>query len=208
MPDDTIDEEGGVPADEGFSFMDPTEEEYDVFDPSASDEITPIGPEALSEAPLDGTTPVTADQDGAEVALPGRGDKPPPKFDERYREPLEGLMFLGALKKTFTWMGHEFIIRTLTTDELIEVGLLIQPYSGTAGANKAYQTASIAAAILEVDGEPVAPPVSKDKSELVNKFMYIKKNWYPVTVDVVYQQMLELEATVAAVLQQMGEPQG
>jgi hypothetical protein len=105
-------------------------------------------------------------------------------------------------------MGHEFRIRTLTTDELIEVGLLIQPYSGTAGATKAYQSASIAAALIDVDGEPVAPPIGKDTDDLTAKFRYVSKNWYPVTIDVVYQQILELEATVAKVLEAMGEAPG
>ena len=40
--------------------------------------------------------------------------EPVQKFDERCREPFEGLLFLGALQREFDYIGHKFVIRSLT----------------------------------------------------------------------------------------------
>jgi len=62
-------------------------------------------------------------------------------FPEESRGDFTGLMFLGALQDTFEWLGHTFVIRTITTNEAIEVGLIHKRYRGSLAEVKAYRAA-------------------------------------------------------------------
>src|SRR5690242_12591575 len=85
----------------------------------------------------------------------------PPEPDVT-QEPFEGMLFLGRLTQTFTYVGHEFVIRTLTTDEVLEIGLLVKPYNGTLGEVKAYQAATVASCVERLDGRPLPLPITSD----------------------------------------------
>ena len=130
------------------------------------------------------------------------------EFDPRYRETFEGLLYLGMLKKRFKWMGHEFVIRTLLTNEIVEVGVIQKPYVGTLGEMKAYQAASVAAAVLSVDGQPLPIPISDEDSSLEARFTYVMNHWSPIIIDMLYGQCLELEQEVHKVLAAMGKAPG
>src|SRR5690348_6594372 len=71
-----------------------------------------------------------------------------PEFDPKVRQDFEGLLYLGRLTHTFNWLGHRFLIRTLSAGEILEVGLLHKPYIGSLADVKAYQAAVVAAAVL------------------------------------------------------------
>lgn len=51
-------------------------------------------------------------------------------FPEEYKLPFKGLMFIGDLRRSFDWMGHSFSVRTLRTNEILEVGLITARYAG------------------------------------------------------------------------------
>lgn len=155
-----------------------------------------------------------------EEDLPGRSDahegsdvkraEDVPRFDDRHKNDFEGLLYLGALQKKFKWLGHAFVIRTLTTDELLSVGLIVKEYEGTIGATKAYTTAVVALCTTTVDGEHLPFPY-KDGPDIdyaENRFRYVARNWFPFTIDAVYDQYLALEQRVREVLAQMGEASG
>lgn len=160
------------------------------------------GPEALSEpAPsTEGTTQGAASPGVEEgVALP--------EFDPRHREEFEGLLYLGALTHEFTWAGHRFKIRTLTTGELLEVGLAQKKYRDSLGDSRAYVTASVAACIVLVDGKALPRPISSDPSdtEFSNKYAYVRDSWFTWTIDAVYTEYLKLEARVTEIIEAMGK---
>lgn len=131
----------------------------------------------------------------------------PAEFDPRFREEFEGLLYIGKLTKTFNYLGHVIVIRTLTVDELIEVGLLNKPYQGTLGDMKAYQAAMCAGCIVTVDGKPLPQPITMnaDDTPLRNRFEFVVKNYYPVTLDAIYQQFLLLEETVNQIIVAMSD---
>jgi hypothetical protein len=147
---------------------------------------------------------VTDEGDGAAP------EEPLPEFDTRWREPFEGLVFLGRLQKTFRWMGHKFLIRTLVTDEVLEVGLLHAQYVNTLADVKAYQAAVVAACVIKVDDQPMPLPITDDQVDtpLAARFEYVLKHWFPPILDVVYEEYLELEVTVNKVLAAMGKAHG
>ena len=122
------------------------------------------------------------------------------------RDAFDGLLYIGALSKRFTWMGHRFKIRTLSTDDVIEVGLLQQPYVGSMGEIKAYQAACVAAALTEVDGQTLPGSISSEvQHDLEPRFDYVRRNYQPIVIDVIYGQLMALEAKVNEVLVAMGK---
>jgi hypothetical protein len=132
---------------------------------------------------------------------------PLPEFDPKCREEYEGLLFLGKLSKTFRWAGHKFRIRTLTTDEALEVGLVAKPYIGTSQEYRAWQTALVGACTVSVDGKYLPMPINPDESEVEAHFNWAKGQ-YPWTIDRIFDEFAELEAKVKEVLDQMGKASG
>jgi hypothetical protein len=131
-----------------------------------------------------------------------------PSFDERHRLDFEGLLYLGSLTTTFSWLGHTFLIRTLTTDEVLEVGLIHRPFVNTMAEAKAYQAAVVAGCVQRVDNKPLVVPLTDSESELSAKFVYVKDHWFPPVLDAIYEQYLLLENKVEEVIAEMGKASG
>lgn len=197
MPDST----------EGFEAPDlePTEADFEPFDPRDVSPSTSTGPAqdappASSETPSENLEPQEAEDIQAQAE-----EEPLPEFDPKWRDEFEGLIFIGALTRTFSYLGHQFIIRTLTVDEILEIGLLTKPYRGTLGDTKAYQAAVTAACVVSVDGNNLPIPITNEVSDtlLLNRFNYVKRHWFPPILDAIYEQYLVLENTVDSVLKSM-----
>lgn len=170
----------------------PDEETPEGLTPSTTD---PASSDSQSAPPLEGIT-----SDEARIATK--------ELDTRYLQDFEGLLYLGALQDEFPWMGHTFSIRTLTVDETLEIGLLVKRYEGTIGENRAFLTATVAAALERVDGRAVHSPLGPQDSVLEDKFRYVRQGWYSWTIDRVYNQLMALEARVAQIVEAMGEVSG
>lgn len=168
-----------------------------------------VQPTSHSPAPSSQSAPGDGGTPGADVPAE-EGQQPLPEFDPRYRTQFEGLMYIGALTDEFDWMGHKFVVRTLRTDELLEIALMIQPYVGTQGEDKAYQAGVVAACVISVDGKPLPSPISSDPADtpLSNRYRYVKQYWYGPTLDAIYQRYYRLELTVREVLEAMGNRSG
>lgn len=136
--------------------------------------------------------------------------KPLPTFDPKWRDPLTGLLFLGALKEEFEWVGHRFTVRTLNNLELADVALVAARYKDTDYSAKAYQCAVVAACITAVDGKPLPtmPLDNQETSDVSAKFDYIMARWFPTTIDVVFTHYYDLEIKVREVLDAMGKASG
>jgi hypothetical protein len=158
----------------------------------------PYDPEQLpGRQPLPPSADVLLDDEGNEL----------PTFDQRYAEPFKGLVYLGALQQPFEWLGHTFVIRTLTTDEKLAISLLLKPYVGTAGEQLAYSIAVAAMATVSVDGEELPIPIGDTSINALAeaRFNYVRSRWYDMTTAKVFEQYLELEDLVAKVVDAMGK---
>lgn len=188
--------------------LDPNE--GDLFDPAAP--ATSLGPEASSPLP---PAPDTWDDDDSEA--PPRSPEPQPassgdeaddlpEFPEEYRKPFEGLLYLGKLTHKFTWMGHEFVIRTLTTDEHLEIGLITQRYMGSLAEGKSYQAACVAACVVQVDGKAPPLPITNEAHDtlLQARFDYVTKHWFPPTINAVYEEFIVLDGRAAEIARAAG----
>ncbi len=134
-----------------------------------------------------------------------------PSFDARYSEPLTGLLYLGALTQEFSWLGHDFVIRTIGPHEQLAIALVVKPYVGTPGEQMAYTTAVAAMCTVSVDGKELPTPIGEDAqiAEWAHRrFTYVGANWFDFTIAQVFQQFLELQDVVAKVIAAMGKAFG
>lgn len=210
--DDTYPSRGNAPEPE----VDPAEAVYDA--PSQEQAIAEqmasvaaaLRPDDESYEPYDPSSrPSPLDPPGDESSDPTdahRGES----FDPRYREEFEGLLFLGSLSKSFSWMHHDFRIKTIGTDEALAISLVIQPWVRSQGEVKAYQAAAVAACLLEVDGKPLPHPLTRDVTpdRLTPRFEWVLRNYQPVVIDMIYGQIMELENKVVEILAAMGKASG
>lgn len=185
--------------------LDPEPE--DIFDAPGAPESTPTGPEASSAAP-----PVLgATSDGS---ISDEEAKPEVRvakaFPEEMQEPFLGLCLVGKLSDSFVWMGHQIAIRTLIDDEILEIGLLTKPFTGTLSEAKAYQTACVAACLVSVDGTPLPIPLTNVTADelLMARFMWVRRNYHPMVIDAIYERFLLLDDEAQNVVDAMGEASG
>lgn len=146
---------------------------------------------------------VTPLRNEAGEALPG--------FDPRVADDLEGLLYLGALIKEFNWLGHTFVIRTLTQDEVLVVPMLMKKWQGTIGEAKAYTTAMVALSIVTVDNQQLPVPIAETSDEFAwawQRFNYVKGHWFQYAIDKVYGEYLALEAKAQEVIEAMEKASG
>lgn len=185
------------------------EENEELTDDPANLDTPSNGPEGPHSVPPD-TEPQPVIQDALSESDSPEEDEELPEFDPRHRQDFEGLMYIGKLTSTFEWLGHKFVIRTLSTDEILEVGIIHREYAGSLADVKAYQAAVVAACVESVDGKPLPLPLSSDPSDtsLINKFRFVNRSWFPPTLDVVYERYLLLEARVSQVIEAMGKASG
>jgi hypothetical protein len=173
------------------------QESAEYADPFEGMDFRPFDPAEAVSAPQG--TPLGTGEDTT-------GD--PGGFDPRYREDFEGLAFLGALEARFSYIGHQFVIRTLTTDELLAASSVIKEYEGTLAAARAYATVMAALSVVSVDGTGLPSPIGENDNPYAwahERFDYVKARWFPYTVDYVYEKYLLLEERVRAVLVEMTE---
>ena len=178
-----------------------SEDEETAFVLPDSVDATSVSPGGVepSSTTQDGPLPVTdATQEAPE-------ERPLPEFDPQYREAFEGLLYIGKVTRSFRWMGHSFVIHTPKVADLLEIGQIHAPYAGTVVDIKAYQSLMIAATLESIDGKPLPLPLGVDTGALQAKFEYIVQNWYPWTIDKLYQEYLLLDADVAAVYSALGK---
>lgn len=170
--------------------------------------VEPLPPEV--EQPPETTEPHRATAVTASNGDASESEEPTlPEFDPRWRNEFEGLLFLGALTKEFEWMGHRFTIKTLSTEELLEVSLLVKEWQNSLGEVKAYQAAMVSACLVKVDGKSMPQPLSRDPGDSpVRNRMNLVLRWFPTTLDAVYEQYLTLENNVAEVMDAMGKVGG
>jgi hypothetical protein len=131
-----------------------------------------------------------------------------PSFDPKYAEPLKGLAFIGALSTSFTWLGHEFVIRTLRDGEKLAVAQIIKEFADTMGADRAYGCAIAAMCTMSVDGEELPVPIGESRRSYewgLQRFNYVKDTWFPFTVDKVFNEYVALEDLAAKTVEAMGK---
>jgi hypothetical protein len=179
------------------------EEEFPTS--SSSDaERTSSEPPLSSDSPEDTSDSQPRPGNSEEPLLPDDDD-----FDPRCRQDFHGLLYLGALTTEVDVYGHKFEMRTLTTDEQLQIGLFLREYEGSVIQGKAYATALVASSVVSVDGKELPKPFQAEKGDtpLRHKVKIVAK-WYPQVVDILYNEYLILEARTNKVFAALGKELG
>lgn len=132
-----------------------------------------------------------------------------PAFDPRWQESFTGMVYVGALTKKFSLLGHKIRIRTLKDRELLVVALLTKPYMDTMGDTKAYNLAVLAHALVSIDGRELPiMPLGEGQDELVwaqQRMDWIGEQYHPTVTAAMFEQYLVLDQTVHDVIEAMGK---
>lgn len=124
-------------------------------------------------------------------------------FDSRWRNPFEGLAYLGHLEGDVEIPYHSFKVRTLTTGEKIKVIAMISDMENSVNYPRAYRAAVVAAGLTLVDGKPLLVG-QKSLDVIPQRYRYITDNWYDFVIDILYEKIDELEGKVLEVLKELG----
>lgn len=124
-------------------------------------------------------------------------------FPEQWKEDYIGLLYLGYLEDTVELAMHNFIVRTLTVGEKIEISRIVRDLQGMLGYNRAYKAAVVAAGLTYVDGRPVLS-VEKKKAPIKEKYEYVISEWHDIVIDKLYLKINELELKVVQIAYELG----
>lgn len=130
-----------------------------------------------------------------------------PEFDPKWRQPLTGLLYVGALTETFEVYGHSFTIATPTLTEHLQIGQVIEPYQNTVMAEIAFQTARVAAYLVSIDGKEMPRPITNDPKEIAlqQRFQWVTDNLKRPVINKISDRCFEMDAKVEGVLEAMGK---
>ena len=125
-------------------------------------------------------------------------------FPDQWKDPFEGLLYLGYLNKEVTRIpNHHFVVRTLTVNEKLQINLATKEYQDTFGFGRAYRAAVVAAGLESVDGQELIAG-AKGINVFQQKFEFVINSWYDGVIDVLYEAIDELEGNSLKVLQEIG----
>lgn len=130
--------------------------------------------------------------------------------DPRWRQDFHGLLYLGALRGDFRYLGHKIDIRTLRTSEELIIAVLTREWAETMGYARAHATAICAMCVDAVDGQPLPTPLGDHSDDIAwarDRFRYAQR-WFPYTIDAIFERYLELESRVRTVLDELGKGPG
>jgi hypothetical protein len=111
-----------------------------------------------------------------------------PEDETPVSQEVVSLLNLGELTQEFDVRGHKIILRTLKVGEELEISTFIQPFIGTIDEGRALATASIAAAIVSYDGNPLVRAVGPEENLLRKKFDFVREHMYWPVIRMIYEE--------------------
>lgn len=115
-------------------------------------------------------------------------------FPDDVRQDVDGLIWLGHLDTSISFCGHDFVLRTLRGDEELLAGYVMKEFIETIGQAKAHVWATLALALVAVDGaEDFCPQATPNKRDYARaRFNWITSNWYWPTALFLYNHYTSL----------------
>lgn len=142
-----------------------------------------------------------------EIAAEG---EPVTELSEEERGWFEALMTIGRRSKSINVMGHTVVIQNLNTDDDLRIGLFCKEFQGAPPADaRAYQLATCAAGVREVDGAPLYQPLGEtDPQEIFDQKLSRLRSYYPVVITQIYREILALDGEFMELAQKLGKLAG
>lgn len=186
----------------GPSRPDFSEDEFEGADiPSGEEVVLPFGDEGVDRHIIPDGNDASQGEPTVKAA--------PKEFPEEHRQAFHGLVYLGHLQDHFVFSGHEFTIKTLNEDDLLEVALLHTRWSQTVGANKAYQRAVVAASLVQVDSRRMPTPLGDEaQGDRFREAWGIVGKWYAPVTRHIFERYVALEREQDEVIKALGGASG
>jgi hypothetical protein len=145
----------------------------------------------------------------ADETVPGQGEALEPRApDPRWKLDFHGLLYLGALRASFRYLGHRISIRTLTSYEELVAAQLSKEWAETLGGTRAHAIAVVCLCVDSVDHQAMPTPLGEESATNTGwadeRFRYASR-WYPYTIDEIFSRYLELEGRARAVIEELGK---
>jgi hypothetical protein len=123
------------------------------------------------------------------------------KFDPRFRNDVDGLIYLGQLNETVSFCGHLFVLRTLKPREIAAIAKAIEPWQTTIDFTNVYNNAHVGMALVAIDGDSsFLPQVDPDLETFARiRLEYVTERWPQPLLNYLFSKYrgLEVEAATA-----------
>lgn len=123
------------------------------------------------------------------------------------RESFRNLMTVGRRTKTVTLFDHKVVLASLNVDDEVMIGQATKEYVGSQTFPRAWQSATVAAAIRSMDGEAWGQSLYADaEPEVLFEEKWAKvRRMYPLVVQYLYNDVTQMEAEFAELARKLGK---
>ena len=123
---------------------------------------------------------------------------------------FRSLLTVGRRTKNIDVLGHTVCIESLRVSDDLRIGLYCKEYEQSRAMSRAYQLAVCAAGVRTIDGTPLYSPLLETISddEIFHQKVERLKNYYPIVINQVYNEILALDAEFAEVAVKLGKLKG
>lgn len=134
-------------------------------------------------------------------------EKKPTELTAEERESFQNLLTVGRRTKTVTVFDHKVVLASLNVDDEIMIGQATKPYADSQTFPRAWQSATVAAAIRSVDGEAWGQSLfaDADPTALFEEKWDKVRRMYPLVVQVLYKNVTDMEVEFAELARKLGK---
>lgn len=129
------------------------------------------------------------------------------ELTDEERSVFQSLLTIGQTTKKVDVLGHPVVLKTMTVNDELMVGLESKKYHGSEAFARAYQSAVVAASVVTLDGKQLYLPISPEESdsEVFEKRLEKVHALYPLVVSEIYRNYLEVEKEFAQLAKKLGK---
>lgn len=123
------------------------------------------------------------------------------------RESFADLLTVGRRTKNVVLFDHKVVLASLNVDDEIMIGQATKEYSNSQTFPRAWQSATVAAAIRSLDGEAWGQSLYADAEASVlfeEKWSKVRR-MYPLVVQALYNEVIKMEAEFAELARKLGK---
>ena len=123
---------------------------------------------------------------------------------------FRSLMTVGRRIKHIDVMGHTVVIESLRVSDDLRIGLYTKDFEQSRAGARSYQLAVCAAGIRTVDGVPLYQPIMETISddEIFDHKVQRLKDYYPIVINQIYNEIVNLDAEFADIAVKLGKLKG
>ena len=142
-----------------------------------------------------------------ETISPAQEEDEVTELTDEERSTFQSLLTIGQTTKKFDVLGHPVVLKTMTVNDELMVGLESKKYRGSEAFARAYQSAVVAASVVTIDGKQFYIPISPEESdsEVFEKRLEKVHALYPLVVSEIYRNYMDLEKEFAQLAQKLGK---